>query len=774
MKRERHAGAMAGSLEAARQYLDILEQQTDLISRFLPDGTLLYVNEAYCSFFGRERGEIVGQAWHPVAHPDDTAMVESSLATLSPARPAVVIENRVLAAGGSTRWCQFVNTASFDAKGRILEMQSVGRDVTERKVLELQLAAAARETSDLYDQAPCGYWSLDGNGTIVRINATALAWLGRQRDEVVGRRRITDFVAEEGAARFERLFHEGMHSGAVRDLGCDLVAQDGKRRRISVSASAVRDAAGTFVTSRSVAFDITALRETEERLRALTDSQRDRLDSANRSLKLSQAHVRAIFDSATDAVVTVDRTQTVVDANPAAASMFRLPIDVLVGSPLARLIPTRLREGHGRSVAAFGDEAAGSRAMAADRNVMGLRSDGVEFPVEAAVSRVSIGGEMLCTAILRDISQRLLSQQALRAEKATLEATLASMTDAVCTSDTQGCLVEFNAAYIAFHRCGSRQECERILAGVPSILQMCEADGRPVAPSKRPMARALRGESGSGVEFRLRRSDSGEVWVGSYGFAPIRDAQGRLLGAVVTARDVTDLRRIQAELTASREDLRRLVAERDRAQEDERRRIAMELHDDLQQTLSAIQLDAAAAADRLPEGSQDVRTILEDLQGLVGLTLKSTRRIVDDLRPPALDDLGLVAALKAMVDRVNRHSGLAYAFDAHGIDEARFRPAGSVANCVYRVAQEALTNVAKHAMAGSVDVSLALAGDGWLTLRVQDDGRGIEDAAGAALRSPGLLGMQERARAVGGEVRVTSRPGQGTAVELQVPTGPSA
>lgn len=119
-----------------QQYQSLLEEQTEIICRFTIDGVLLYVNDAFCHFFGKPKEQLIGQKWHPVAHPDDIPYINERLSTLRPENPVVMIENRVFAAGGEIRWGQFVNRAFFDTQDRLIEMQSVGRDITEQKATQ--------------------------------------------------------------------------------------------------------------------------------------------------------------------------------------------------------------------------------------------------------------------------------------------------------------------------------------------------------------------------------------------------------------------------------------------------------------------------------------------------------------------------------------------------------------------------------------------------------------------------------------------------------------
>ena len=122
--------------ESEARYRSVVEDQTETVSRFLPDGTLTFVNDVYCRFFGRPRSEIIGSRWHPTAHPDDLPRIEEALGELRPDNSVITVENRVYDGGGRERWMEFVNRGLFDETGALLEVQCVGRDITLRKQLE--------------------------------------------------------------------------------------------------------------------------------------------------------------------------------------------------------------------------------------------------------------------------------------------------------------------------------------------------------------------------------------------------------------------------------------------------------------------------------------------------------------------------------------------------------------------------------------------------------------------------------------------------------------
>lgn len=209
-------------------------------------------------------------------------------------------------------------------------------------------------------------------------------------------------------------------------------------------------------------------------------------------------------------------------------------------------------------------------------------------------------------------------------------------------------------------------------------------------------------------------------------------------------------------------DLRRLARRLDELREHERKHLARELHDELGQTLTALRLALKVATTRYERDPAGIRANLAQFGALLDDLTQQTRRILRDLRPPALDDLGLGAAVEWLAGQLERRGGPPCAVDV---------PAGCVgvppdlAGVAYRCVQEALTNVARHARAASVRVRVALT-DGELRAVVEDDGVGF---GGAPTEGLGLVGMRERAAAMGGRVAVASAPGRGTRVTLSLP-----
>ena len=549
-------------------------------------------------------------------------------------------------------------------------------------------------------------------------------------------------------------------------------------RNIAISSALLAAIAALMVTIHAFVRreknlrDQVARREGDAKteLERLVQVRTGELDSAMRALALNESRMRGILESATDAILTADEGQTIVMANAAASATFRIEIDALMGLRLEQLIPQPFRAKHKADVQAFADNHSPARHMGRSREVTALRADGDVFPIDASISYASVGGQRLYTVILRDITERRASERELLASKAKLETALASMTDATSIADNHGQLMDFNDAFVKFHRYSSRNECQQSLADHASLIEVSLPGGEPAPVGAWAVSRALRGETASNVEFGLRRKDTGERWVGSYSFAPMRSKDGELLGAVVTARDITLIRQAQTDLEAAHVELQRLVAMRDTVQDEERRRIARELHDDLQQSLAAIRMDSVAVEGLLPDTTGEIGRLVRRIDQLAAAALASTRRIVSDLRPELLEELGLGYALQSLAQVFTERTHVPCTVTAGADVDELLGSAPQAATCLFRVAQEALNNVAKHAQAHRVQMTVEQGGDTGITLTVRDDGRGMTEQDRRKPLSFGLLGSRERLRALGGSFRIESAPGKGTTVIAELST----
>jgi signal transduction histidine kinase len=233
----------------------------------------------------------------------------------------------------------------------------------------------------------------------------------------------------------------------------------------------------------------------------------------------------------------------------------------------------------------------------------------------------------------------------------------------------------------------------------------------------------------------------------------------------VILRDVS--RRVAAErdLAQVREDLRELAVASRTAREQENSRISRELHDELGQNLTSLKMDIAWLEQRLGAGDAEVGRTLAEMRKLLDSTMASARRISADLRPLMLDDLGLAAALEWLAQETGRRHGFTVTL---AIDESCKRLAEPLASQLYRVVQESLTNVARHAEASHVKVALSRRRDE-VCLEIEDDGRGLSAKDLEKKGSFGLVGIRERIYMLKGRVEMQGEPGRGTRINAAVP-----
>ena len=611
-------------------------------------------------------------------------------------------------------------------------------------------------------------WSIairDSTGQIiVRRDLGSQAGEGDNRDraaEVVDRLDSVPWSVEVhvAAAAYARNVVETALEIGVALAGVTLFSLVGAMRATRRLARSVRGLAGPTMPADSDLL-VDEIRETR---RLLNDANAQR-EAASGSLALREAQLRGIFESASEAILTADPSQTIVLANPAAAQVFGRPLDELIGMPLGQLMPERFRIQHRIDMDQYGLFDGQSRTMGRRSTVMACRADGREFPIEAAISHVNVGGQRLYTVILRDISERVEAQAAIEASRARLRATLESMDDGLAMADTDDRIVEVNAAFVRLYGFSGKAECLRPIADFQSLLELRTLDGQVLPPDRWTMPRALRGERGSGVELQVHHKDTGRRWIASFSFAPIRGASGEIAGAVFSVRDVSEQKRLADELQASHRDLERLVAAQNSVQEEERKRIARELHDELQQVLAAIKMDIASVLPELAISPTRLPALLARMDELATAAITSSRRIVNDLRPTLLEEFGLVAALEQLAHRVMERSPIVVTVDSDAACRADGEPDDALALCLYRVAQEALNNVIKHAGAHQVRIHLGRTPEGGWQLRIADDGRGLGARDRDKPASFGLRGMAERVRALGGELQVDSEPGQGVVI----------
>ncbi len=265
-------------------------------------------------------------------------------------------------------------------------------------------------------------------------------------------------------------------------------------------------------------------------------------------------------------------------------------------------------------------------------------------------------------------------------------------------------------------------------------------------------------------EFRLRHKDGTYRWILARGTIQF-GADGkpdRMLGSHI---DITERKLVEDRLERNKEKLRALAARLEKVREEDRKRIAREIHDELGQALTGIKIDLAWLSAHIPADQAGIHERLARMRSLVNPTIESVRKICTELRPGVLDDLGLVAAIEWQAGEFTNRTGIITHFIA---DPETIEVGPELSTALFRIFQESLTNVARHADATIVDVLLKTDAEE-LLLEIKDNGRGITEREVFESDSLGLLGVQERAHKFGAEVVITGTTGEGTTISVKIP-----
>lgn len=366
-----------------------------------------------------------------------------------------------------------------------------------------------------------------------------------------------------------------------------------------------------------------------------------------------------------------------------------------------------------------------------------------------------------------------LAHEALRAHEELLDGIASALGEGVLVLDAGGRLVFMNP------------EAERLLGWTPGelrgkevhrIIHSQKQDGTPLQETDCSILGVLSdGKARRSEDDVFWRKDGSPVPVSIVASAIVKD--GKPVASVVAFQDIAQRKLAEHELLESRRQLRELSSHLLAVREEERARIARELHDQLGQMLTGVKLDVKWLASGLYGQKPIVMDKIASMSELIDATLDEMRRIAADLRPTMLDDLGLEAAIEWLAEDFGRRTGLHVSFDLDAAAESGERleecePDAEVATAAYRIVQECLTNIVRHAKALHVEIFLGCS-DGNLVLRVTDDGRGMDASGERKRKSFGTVGMRERACSLGGTLEITSAPGKGTSVEAVLPVKPA-
>lgn len=483
-------------------------------------------------------------------------------------------------------------------------------------------------------------------------------------------------------------------------------------------------------------------------------------------LRDGEARLSGILNSAMDAIVSIDDNQRIVLFNPAAENLFRYAAGDVIGKPIEQLMPERYRARHASYVKQFDESGATRRMMRGYGEVIGLRADGEELNLDISISKGVHTHSKIFTAIIRDITQKMRMEQELRSSQNLLQATLSAMNARIAVLDHQGTIIKVNDAWERFSRetAGDRYGQQGV---GQNYLTVCDAVTGKDRDAAAEIAAGLRAVIAGqrdhfGYEYPCDSPERAAWYLLSAN--PIR---GDIAGAVVAHIDITAQKTVETALAGAVRQLRELAGAVQDAEEGERKRIALELHDELGQDLTALRLELTWLESRLGKvPGEELSPKIADLKGRLEATMRAVRRIISDLRPSMLDELGLTPALEWLAEDFTARTGVACRVSVVSED---IEVPDRLATAIFRIVQEALTNVWRHAEATQVEIQVESSRDASMVVTVHDDGVGVASESLDKPKSFGIRGMRERAALFGGLVQLQSLPGKGTTVRISFP-----
>ena len=749
-----------------------LDLETGVVSWIGGDSEILFGDRAPSTF----------AAFLELVHPEDRTVIVAALAE----RPAnaIDVEFRLISANGSVRW--------LTARGLVVEHDTSKRgtalgvflDTTERRRQEQELSETSETLRAIIAASPTAITTTDVDGRVTMWSSAAEEMFGWSAEHVLGG--PLPFIPNGDSETLEDLRARVLAGEIVVDQEAERRRYDGTRLTVSLSLAPLRDAEGDVSGIVGLLTDISERKRSEAEiaarnaeLSALQESLvlettrfNEELRESARDLELlynrerdTRETLSAIVAASPVALVATDMDRRVTMWNPAAERMFGWSAEEVLLGPAPHLPPDTLAAEELRDRALSGE-------VILDEHAVRVRKDGSAIDVSLSLAPLQSDGEVAgVLSILADVTERVTAERQLYEAEERYRSLVEQIPAVVYldVADGEGTTLYVSPQIEKF--LGVSQE-DWTQEGLDIWLEHIHPDDRAHAMSA--YLRTVKLGEPLAIEYRVVRTDDSVLW--------FRD-QAQVLSATETRPaqlhgvmlDITELKDAQAEIARSLEQLKSTDLERRRllsllvsSQEAERRRIASDMHDDTIQAMTAVGLRLAVLRGQLEKPREAPSPqAFDELELTVGAAIGRLRRLLFELRPSELDRGGLASALAIQLEQSRSDVEIDFRLENRLTTE----PSSEARTVAYRIAQEALANVRRHAGATFVEVTLESEDDGAL-VRVRDDGQGfvVEDAfERPASGHLGLIAMRERAELAGGWLRVSSEPGAGTTVEFWIP-----
>lgn len=639
--------------------------------------------------------------------------------------------------GGRRSFLKAVFAPSYSSENRIMGGVAVGADVIDKIYAEMALQENEAKYRGILANIADGYYEADLYGNLTFFNDSLCEILGYSRSELMGMNYRT-FVLLEDADRVFKTFNQVFATGrGAKGSEWRAKRKDGTVVYLDTSVSVIRDANGDIKNFGGITRDVTERWYAEDALRA------------------SEEKYRSLFESLPVGLFQTTMDGRIINANQACLSIFRCPSREKLLSQDAR--KAYLKPADGESF---------RRQLMKNGNIRDYESrlwcwDGsiVWVSITAHVIYDESGNFLHIEGSLQNITERKQNEMRLQESEAKYRGLAERSSDIIVLVDEEGKPIYWSPS------------SEKILGYTSDELMAWRPDARMGAEEYEKLliyiSQIIDQQEVENFEVPMARKDGTEITI-EWTAAPIYFGK-KLTGIQLVGRDITTRKKAEAALQKSHEQLRNFSKHLESAREQERTTIAREVHDDLGQLLTAIKFDLAWMKRHLPE--TDIEKLLEKVDatmGLVNESLKSVKHISSRLRPEILSDLGLEAAMDWYLEEFQNRTAIECGSRIQQQTFSGDRICDELCVSIFRIFQEALTNIAKHSQASKIFVKLDQS-DGWIDFQIIDDGVGIDQSAINESQSFGLLGIRERVKAFGGHMELSGESGEGTALSIKLP-----
>ena len=715
-------------LELEAQFRRLAESTLDVICRYDRQCRLVYANSGLAATLRKPLQELLGKT--PVDHESDGryAQYQGLLESVIETGTERHVEITVPDGGSGARHHHVRIIAELGMQGEIVGALALGLDITERKEAEQRLYASEQAFRAVVEHSPDYIARYDLDYRRVYANPALLQLMSLPASDLLGTTpaQLSSFV---DAARYMDQLRRVVETGNEVTEEVRLRGGEGQIRwgHMLIVPEFAPD--GKVASVLAVCRDIDELKRSEQLFRTLTEN----------------------FP---DFIARFDRDGRYLYLNPAVTKAYGLPHEALIGKRPSEL-PTNDADQTERIEQ--GIQRAFLEGQSNESETRWQTSQGVRMLEARHVPEKDAEGKVVSVlGIGRDITRLRTTEVALRDSERAFRTLAENAPDAIVRYDRSCRRTYVNPEFVRV----TGATVEQLLGEPTDVLGAAdEVNWRVGLQLKEIM------ESGVAAKFEVSWTRHGEAKCWYAHAVPEYNADGGVQSVLTIWRDITERKEAEQRLRESYELLRELTSRRETAREEERKRIAREMHDELGQHLTALRMGVSTLRLRFGHDNPDLGEHVQRILLLSDKTMQVLRNVVTALRPAVLD-AGIAAALEWLAAEFSQHGQttcrLSVSDESPELAEER-------AVAIFRIVQEALTNVTRHADAHEVFITLGQTGDDCL-LEVRDDGCGFDPVA-IPRKSFGLAGMKERVLMLGGALDVASSPGHGTSIKVRVPFG---